>query len=408
MKNICWVLIFFSPFQRDLLSQVVVSGTYFIKDSFQIEVVDADAISMADINDDNKIDLIISSGKEGKTFLFEQLSNWKDWHKIEIFSIETVKKDVEGNSIGDINNDGKLEVVTLDQLNGNLYIHIFKESHRYGWETNIIVKGRPFLQDVMITDIDEDGINDILYTWQGNKKGTGGLNWLKYLGGDILNPDNWKDNALVIHEGAWWLNTVRCDLTGSGLKEEIIYSAKNSPNRNKASKPGLFWLQKGISKTNYWERHIIDTTLFRPSHVDIGNISGAGNGLDILVAGFQTNAINWYEYGANWEKHLIELPKIYGNKPDYIWNIKSINLNGHRDGIVAPIVNEKNRVGGLVLFAYAENDYHPIILKKINYSHPMDDRILLYDFTGDGLDELIIPDSGPGINAVHIFSLGKN
>jgi hypothetical protein len=45
-------------------------------------------------------------------------------------------------------------------------------------------------------------------------------------------------------------------------------------------------------------------------------------------------------------------------------------------------------------------------LRFIDYHHPMEDRIILHDLDGDGLDEAFIPDSGTGSNRLFIFKFG--
>lgn len=82
-------------------------------------------------------------------------------------------------------------------------------------------------------------------------------------GSHPLEPDHWEEGTLVIHESAWWLAPRRLDLTGSGRKRDLVYTAPHLLDRNPASQPGLFWLEAtgdgGVSR-----RHSIDDRLPHP------------------------------------------------------------------------------------------------------------------------------------------------
>lgn len=379
---------------------------YIIDDSVELDLFDADGISIGDISRNGKIDIIGSSGKGGETVWFEQGDNWKQWNRHHLFTLDREAKDIEGNVTGDINRDGWLEVVSVDQFNGNIYIHSSSNPKEY-WYTQIIQGDRPFLQDARLIDVDEDGILDIVYTWQGTKKGEGGVHWLKFVGNDLMDSTSWKDYTMVTHEGAWWLGPHPEDLSGNGHSNDILFSAKNSPNRNPDSRPGIFWIEAPENVKDLWTLHTIDSTLYRPAHVDFGNFQGFGPGRDVIVGGFETNSLYWYEYGNNWKKHQIEIPMEAGEGVYYAWNVKSIPLGHFHDGILAPIVNESKKRGALCLFTFTDGHYRYQVLKAINYSHPMDDRILLVDLTGDNRPEIIIPDSGAGINTIHVLKLGQ-
>ncbi len=67
----------------------------------------------------------------------------------------------------------------------------------------------------------------------------------------------------------------------------------------------------------------------------------------------------------------------------------------------------RNRQGALLLYEFHQGNFQPSILRTLDYGHPMDDRILLHDLIGDGQPKLLIPDSGPGVNQLHIFQLAR-
>jgi hypothetical protein len=382
-----------------------------ILETVELNVKNADGIALADINGNGKVDILTSEGSFGTVLWFEQGNSWKDWTKHFIYQIDE-SAEIEGNALGDFNGDGWYEAVSLDQPNGNIYLHKHSGDPRSEWQTVIIQGNRPYLQDAMITDIDGDGRSDLLYTWEGDAKGRGGINWLKLTGVNPLDADKWEDHVIVTHESAWWLAPRRIDISGNGDPTDIIFTARHMPNRNQGSKPGLFWLEPTSDVTEIWKVHTIDTTLSHPLQVDLGDLSGEGHGWDLVVASI-SDMIYWYEFNADWKRHVLEVPVINGQQPDRVWNIKTVSLNGGRDGILAPVIRQEARQGALIFYDFVYDRYRPIILRDIKYAHPMDDRMLLHDVTGDGKYEIFIPDSGiiqgsnSNVNLLHIMRMGK-
>jgi hypothetical protein len=56
-----------------------------------------------------------------------------------------------------------------------------------------------------------------------------------------------------------------------------------------------------------------------------------------------------------------------------------------------------------VLYYPQDDQYRRRVLKQVSYTHPLDDRLLLHDLTGDGSPEMIVPDSGGGTLSVYQF-----
>ncbi len=363
---------------------------------------DCDGIAAGDISGNGKLDILASNGKGGTAFWFEQGGSPWEWRRHTIFAIEDRPREIEGNALGDFNGDGRLEAVSLDQPNGTIYLHQQGEDPRGPWPTAALRRDRPFLQDALVADIDGDGRDDLVYTWEGDAAGRGGVHWLKLTGTDPLEPSHWTDHAMVTHESAWWLAPRRADLSGDGRAADVVFTARNMPGRNPATKPGLFWLETPPDVAGPWRLHAIDRTVDHPLQVDWGDFSGEGHGLDLAVAPRGTDHIHWYQRSRSWQRHDVPLPELSsGVRPRSVWNIKAFPYGGPRDGILAPIMGG-NR-GALVLFEFVGGAYRANELLEIDYGHPMDDRILLADLDGDGRLEALIPDSGTGVDRLWII-----
>ena len=57
----------------------------------------------------------------------------------------------------------------------------------------------------------------------------------------------------------------------------------------------------------------------------------------------------------------------------------------------------------MLLFEWVDGRYRPNALLPIDYGHPMDDRMVLYDLDGNGRLEAIVPDSSPQVNRLWII-----
>lgn len=368
----------------------------------ELPCADCDGIALGDINGDGKVDLLASSGSHGEVFWFEQGQDAGQWTRRLIYAMGSESGEFEGNDLADFDGDGRLEGISLDQPNGRILLHKYVEPDAQRWETAVLQTGRPFVQASLVADITGDGAVELIYTWEGDRPGTGGVHALEFVGDDVLNPEHWRDHTLMRHESAWWLVPNRLDMSGDGEAADIVFTARRMPRRNPGTRPGLYWLEMADGLKGPIARHTIDDTVPHPAQVDIGNLSGVGHGGDLVVGGFDTRAVYWFERSENWRRHEIPLPaEVNGAEPNRVWNVKPLPVPGARDALLAPITGDTK--GALVCFEYIEGAYRPNVLMPLDYTHPMEDRIILHDLSGNGTPEAIIPDSGPGLNRLLIL-----
>jgi len=373
-----------------------------IERMLELECFDCDGVALGDISGNGKLDILASTGDDGETIWFEQGETPWEWTRHVVHQIPDEPREIEGSDLGDFNGDGVLEAIALDQPNGNIYLLKPGDDPRQPWQAAVIQADRPFVQATMVTDLNGDGRPDLLYTWEGDAEGRGGIHWLELTGDDPLDPAHWTDHILITHESAWWLVPERLDMSGNGHATDIVYTARNIRSRNPGARPGLYWLEAPASPGDPWTRHIIDPTLNHPLHVAVGDLNGNGVRMDLVVGGFDTDAIYWYEHATGWARHRLPLPTVVnGNAPNRVWNVQTLPLGNGQDAILAPVTGDERR-GALLLFEPIGGVFMANTLMTIDYGHPIDDRILLYDLDGDGQLEAIMPDSGPGQNRLLI------
>lgn len=353
-------------------------------------VPDCDGVAVGDINDDGRVDLLVSSGGNGGVFWFEQGESPTDWQRHAIYGAAT---EIEGNDLADFDGDGRLEAISLDQDAGEILLHRPLGDPRGDWETTAIESDRLYLQTSLSTDLDDDGHPELVYTWEGAEPGAGGVHWLDFEGDAMHDPNAWTDRTMIAHESAWWMVPRRIDVSGDGSAHEILYTARNMKGRNAGARPGLFWIEPGDNPTARWKRHIVDTTLAHPLHVDVGQFSSHGASRDAIVGGFDAKQVHYYTGADSWRRHGLDLPGFDGESLTQIWNVKALPLPGRRRDAML-VIFSRSAGSAIALYQPRGGQYRGQVVKRLAYSHPMEDRLVLHDLTGDGYPEVLVPDSG--------------
>jgi len=364
---------------------------------------DCDGLAVGDIDGDGDLDLLSSASRDGQVVWFEQLGTAARWARHAIYSADYTDPKIEGNALGDFDGDGQLEAVTLDQRAGRILLHRPAGDPAGSWETVALRTDRETLQDALVADLNGDGSPELVYTWEGGQKGRGGVHRLMLTGGDVLEPDHWRDRALITHESAWWLAPRLFDRSGSGAEQELIYTARHLLGRNPASQPGLFRLSPS-GDDGPWQRHVIDDRLPHPLHVDAGQLTADGPPHDLVVGGFEVGHVYWYDADENWQRHALTPPPFADGPVTRIWNVETVPVPGpSRDAVLA--IPEVDGTSAMVLFQWDGDRYEGTVLKQLPYGHAMEDRIVVRDLTGDAMPELIIADSGGG--RLRVFQLRR-
>ena len=250
------------------------------------DVVDNESPEFTDITGDGKPEIVCSKG--GQFGYYEP--DWKDptkpwnWHPIS--DNVGVAKFTHGLGIGDVNGDGKLDLLEAKRWwehtdSGNWTPHTFNLTGGGGAQ-------------MFAYDFTGSGRNDIVSSlnahqfgiaWFENKAGTDGPAWAKHL---IVGQEAWENEYGVRFSQPHAM--ALADVNGDGLKDIITgkrFWAHNGHDPNETDPKVLYWFEtkrvkKGNETTVEFVPHLIDDDTGVGTQLVVGDIDGDGL-LDVVV-----------------------------------------------------------------------------------------------------------------------------
>jgi antibiotic biosynthesis monooxygenase (ABM) superfamily enzyme len=262
-------------------------------------------IAAADLDGDGRLDLVSSDTTNDNLYWFHNPG------KGEFRRHFIARNDpgwFERLAVGDVNGDGRPDVVVVKNRAGDVlwFENGGKPTDGKPWKRHVITKGGlTGAYDVALADLDGAGRLDVAAScWKGNQ-----FVWFKNPG----NPEKagaWA--RYVIDDKVAETRTIRAadfnrdgkpDLLGTAAAANLVvwYENPGTPSRKAA-----------------WKKHIIDDKSPRPMHGQAVDLDGDGD-LDVVMAlGMgaaagekNTHQIVWYENvgkpgdGTRWKKHVI-------------------------------------------------------------------------------------------------------
>lgn len=261
------------------------------------------AVFVADIDRDGDNDTIAVGNRGGDIVWMESPDDPTNQSQVWISHvIENNLRGVWDLFVGDINNDGWLDVAVTSQYptyTVDWYeCPVNPQNTFYHWNKTVVDSYLYYAWGIHIADIDDDGDNDIVATgryaddviWYRNHDhfgwGTGnGSAW------DEFYIDNGFNDAAGV-----WVE----DMDGDNDLDVVVGSAWNS---------GVVWFEAPSDPTGSWTKYTIDNTPRYVYDVQTADIDHDGNP-DVVIGCMYDRMLRWYKApddptSANWVGHDI-------------------------------------------------------------------------------------------------------
>lgn len=315
-----------------------------------------------------------------------------DPHKPVRFQEHVIEPSIRGGYsvlVTDINHDGKPDVIGLTQQSPELAWY-----ENPGWQRHVLMKDASGLVNMAAADIDGDGIPEIAvetgFSMVAAK--SPGVVWVLHHDGDPTGL--WKaakiDEIATSHHIAW------ADVDGDGKKELInapLIGAKALAPKYEDN-VSLFYYRPGE-----WKRTLIDDQLYgilhrvRPVHWTEGTreqlLTTGFDGIVLHSSTGKGDNLKWTH--ENLSKGHQEDPPRKGTSDVGI---------GHFHGRRFMAAVEPWHGNEVVV--YTEGAAHAWHRKVIFSDMVEGHEVVVGDFNGDGLDDIVTGDRGKG-KSVHIF-----
>ena len=223
---------------------------------------------------------------------------------------------LERHLLGDVNNDGHLDIVIVKNLRGHLIWFENSGTPKDGqlWKRHVITEDLPGAYDVALADIDQDGDLDVA-----------GSSWI------LGNQFAWFENDGSPDEGHWTKHMIEADvdetrtIRAADFDQDgdvdflgvIAVNPTTDDNGTKVFHPGfvVWYEQQKKEDSIVFQRHDVATAI-RPLHGEPADMDGDGD-LDIVMAmgmsapveRTDTHRVLWYENTNErndlWPTHVI-------------------------------------------------------------------------------------------------------
>lgn len=354
-------------------------------------------LQAADLDGDGDLDLTSQNAIGGKVNLSSMW--WFENDGRGSFERRLIHKDdrdigwFERHTVGDVNGDGRLDVVVVDNKFGRLiwYANI-KRPAEGPWRRYIITTKSPRVYNVVLGDFDGDGDLDAADAGYANSQNC----WYENPG-----PDGWGDEWVrrVVGDKMSEAREIDVgDFNGDG-KIDLLAAAVGAenvpPDVTDVKQHGsrVVWYENsGRPADGLWIRHVIDNTFRAATHGHPTDLDGDGD-LDVVMAhGMRRKLlpddrhdIAWYENvgqpgrGLQWKRHRISL---------FPFAFEAVGSDIDGDGDMDVVASAWARGDRVVWFENHGDPRAAWTQHIVTADFKAANQVIVADFNGDGRPDL--------------------
>ena len=268
----------------------------------------------ADLDGDGDLDLT-SADAEPNSNLYLLLNDGNGNFKHSFIQKYAMQEDqpirLERHAIGDINRDGRPDIVIVDNLKWDIrwFENPGKEAITQPWKLHRVAapKEVPGSYDVALADFDADGDLDVAASsWR------------------FGNRFDWFENVGSPGDGSQWVRHPIEEMIAETRTIAVAdFNRDGKPDLLGSARVGnqIVWYENsGKPAADPWRKHVIDAETIAPAHGHPADMDGDGD-LDVLMAfgiaapvgsnSPESHQVAWYEnvgkpgLGTEWKKHQI-------------------------------------------------------------------------------------------------------
>lgn len=312
----------------------------------------ADGVKLGDINGDGRLDLVTGWEEGGVVRLYLNpgaADAKKAWPTVTVGAV----RDAEDAIIADLDGDGRLEIVSCTEGKTKMLfwhcppVDAAKLTDGAGWTTHPFsgTAGQQMWMQAVAMNIDDLNGIDLLV---GSKNTNGAIGWL-------TSPADSKDLAAWryhrLRDAGWIMSLVLHDLDGDA-DLDVVFSDRKGARR------GVFWLENpGSTATRAqtaWPEHPIGALDLEVMFADIGDVNSDGL-TDVAVAIKPTGVVLCLRTTeGGWQHTTIHLDGTHIGDAKAV-KIADINLDGLAD-ILYTCENAKGDRAGIIWLEQQKQD----------------------------------------------------